>query len=294
MIVSTVLLTAVGWMVTAWFVEPGLEKERRISSNETKNIVTIDNATGHHGLRNAVLAICITLVIIVCFILVPGLPLYGHGIHFDRWVEATIPLLFILFFIPGIVYGISAGVITNDRDIARIMGETLARLGPYIVLAFFAAQFIESFKYSGLGEMLAFSGGQLLSAWQIPDSLLLCSFLIVVMLANLLIGSASAKYAFFAPVFVPIFMQVGISPELTQAAYRVGDSISNTITPMNPYMVIILIHLQRYVKGSGIGTIIALMLPYTIVFAIAWTTLLLTWLSLGLPLGPGGPLHFTL
>ncbi|MCH7694955.1 MAG: AbgT family transporter [Proteobacteria bacterium] len=294
MIVSTVLLTAVGWMVTAWFVEPGLENKRRISPNETKNIVTIDNATGHNGLRNAVLAICITLVIIVCFILVPGLPLYGHGIHFDRWVEVTIPLLFILFFIPGIVYGISAGVITNDRDIARIMGETLARLGPYIVLAFFAAQFIESFKYSGLGEMLAFSGGQLLSAWQIPDSLLLCSFLIVVMLANLLIGSASAKYAFFAPVFVPMFMQVGISPELTQAAYRVGDSISNTITPMNPYMVIILVHLQRYVKGSGIGTLIALMLPYTIVFAIAWTTLLLTWLSLGLPLGPGGPLHFTL
>ena len=112
-------------------------------------------------------------------------------------------------------------------------------------------------------------------------------------LGNLLIGSMSAKYAFFAPVFVPMFMQVGISPELTQVAYRIGDSISNVITPLNPYMVIILVFVQRYSAGAGLGTIVALMLPYTIGFAVAWSLLLLAWIALGLPLGPGGPLEYT-
>jgi aminobenzoyl-glutamate transport protein len=114
----------------------------------------------------------------------------------------------------------------------------------------------------------------------------------VVAVANLFIGSMSAKYAFFAPVFVPMFMQVGISPELTQAAYRVGDSVSNVVTPLNPYLVIILVFMQRFVPRAGIGTLVALMLPYTAAFALAWSALLVLWMALGLDLGPGGPLHY--
>ena len=140
--------------------------------------------------------------------------------------------------------------------------------------------------------LLAISGGQLLASLHIPSAVLLGSFVLLVMFADLFIGSASAKYAFMAPVFVPMLMQVSFAPELTQAAYRIGDSVANVITPLNPYMVIILALVQKYVRGSGMGTIIALMLPYTAAFAIVWVGLLLLWLTLGIPLGPGGNLYF--
>ena len=212
--------------------------------------------------------------------------------RFPRWVSAIVPLLFLGFAIPGLAYGIAAGSIKSDRDAAKIMGETMAGMGPYIVLAFFAAQFVEYFRYSGLGEMLAIAGGGILAAAALPAPVLMIAFVGVVALANLFIGSMSAKYAFFAPVFVPMFMQVGISPELTQAAYRVGDSISNVITPLNPYVVIILVFLQRYVPKGGIGTLVALMIPYAVAFGIAWSILLVTWMLLGVPLGQGGPLTY--
>jgi aminobenzoyl-glutamate transport protein len=112
------------------------------------------------------------------------------------------------------------------------------------------------------------------------------------MMGNLLVGSASAKYAFFAPVFVPMFMYVGISPELTQVAYRVGDSITNIVTPLNPYMVIIVALIQRFASSAGLGTVIALMLPYAAAFAVVWISVLLTWIALGIPLGPGGSLTY--
>ncbi len=166
-------------------------------------------------------------------------------------------------------------------------------MGPYIVLAFFAGQFIAYFAHSGLGEMLAISGGQLLARAQLPDAGLMAGFVAVVMLGNLFIGSMSAKYAFFAPVFVPMFMQVGISPELTQAAYRVGDSVTNVVTPLNPYVVILLVFMRRYVPRAGIGTLVALMLPYALAFAVIWTLLLMAWIATGLPLGQGGPLTYT-
>ena len=113
------------------------------------------------------------------------------------------------------------------------------------------------------------------------------------MVGNLFIGSMSAKYAFFAPVFIPMFMQVGISPELTQLAYRIGDSVTNVITPLNPYIVIVLVFMKRFVPSSGLGTLLALMLPYTFVFALVWSVMLVIWMGLGFELGPAGPLAYT-
>lgn len=292
MIVSTVLLTLAGWLVTDWFVEPRQHKfETSIAENPPAATAP---ESSHHGLRNAVLALLVLFILVLMAVVVPGAPLYGAGEHFDRWVEATVPLLFLLFFVPGLIYGLSSRSIKSDRDVAGILGNTMARMGTYIVLAFFAAQFIECFKYSRLGEMLAISGGQWLASLHIPTVMLLICFIVLVMFANLLIGSASAKYAFFAPVFVPMFMQVGISPELTQAVYRVGDSVTNTITPLNPYMIIMLVYLQQYSKKAGIGTLIAMMLPYTAVFAVIWSLLLVIWYLCGFALGPAGPLHITL
>ncbi|MEE9552494.1 MAG: AbgT family transporter [Gammaproteobacteria bacterium] len=290
MIASTVILTLTGWGVTVWLVEPRLVQLP--CEIEVEPVNTTEQTIVSKGLLFALLSLIAASAIIGLLIFLPDAPLFGSGTHFPRWVEVTVPLLFLVFFIPGTTYGIATGTIKNDKDIARMLGETIAGLGPYIVLAFFAAQFIEAFKYSGLGEMLAISGGQTLAAMQLASPLLLCGFILTVIFANLLIGSASAKYAFLAPVFVPMLMQVGFSPELTQAAYRVGDSVSNVITPLNPYMIIILILVQKYMKGSGLGTLVAMMLPYCVVFAIVWSGLLVFWMLSGLPLGPGGQLHF--
>jgi aminobenzoyl-glutamate transport protein len=160
------------------------------------------------------------------------------------------------------------------------------------VLAFVAGQFIAWFAYSHLGEMFAIAGGRALVALDPPASLLLVGFVVIVLLSDVFVGSMSAKYAFMAPVFVPMFMQVGISPELTQAAYRIGDSVTNMITPLNPYMVIVLVFVQRYAPRAGIGTLVAMMLPYFVAFGLAWTALLVLWVAAGLPLGPHGPLFY--
>jgi aminobenzoyl-glutamate transport protein len=290
---STILLTLVGWAVTAWFVEPrmGLDHDLVTDKDQAPGL---DNCNENKALIHAILATFIALIITGLLITIPGAPLYGAGSHFSRWIEATVPLLFILFFVPGIVFGLSTGKIKNDKDVVKMLGDTIAHLGPYIVMAFFAAQFIECFKYTGLGKMLAITGGQWLVAMQFDASMLLTGFILMAMSANLLIGSASAKYAFLAPVFVPMLMQVGFSPELTQIAYRIGDSVTNVITPMNPYMIIVLVELQRYRKNAGFGTLIALMLPYTVVFSIIWIAMLLIWMGIGLPLGPGGELFISL
>lgn len=289
MIISTFLLTLAGWWVTAAWVEPRCVNYKM---NPVESMYVQKEATSGKELVYAGIVFIFILFLFLACIFIPGAPLYGQGQHFSRWVEVTVPLLFLLFFIPGVIYGTRSGSIKNDRDIAVIMGKTFSDLGPYIVLAFFAAQFIEIFRYSGLGVMMAITGGQWLAGLHVASPVLLCSFIILVLSANLFIGSASAKYAFMAPVFVPMLMLVGFSPELTQAAYRVGDSVSNVITPLNPYMVIILAQVQKYVKDSGMGTVVTVMLPYTVIFTILWTGLLVLWLLLGIPLGPGGVLHF--
>jgi aminobenzoyl-glutamate transport protein len=245
------------------------------------------------GLRWAFVTAVAAIAVFAAATWLPGAPLHGDDGPFPRWVRVIVPLLFLGFLLPGIVYGALTGSLRSDRDAARMMGETMASMGPYVVLAFFAGQFIAWFAHSGLGEMLALAGGRALASAAVGPAVLMVGFIALVGGGNLLIGSMSAKYAFFAPVFVPMFMQVGVSPELTQAAYRIGDSVTNVITPLNPYIVIILVFMQRYAPQAGIGTLVALMLPYALVFGVTWTALLVVWMGLGLPLGPEGPLVYT-
>jgi aminobenzoyl-glutamate transport protein len=294
MIVSTLVLTAAGAFVTWRFVEPRLprptaaEMEHGARPAEAPEQLHDED----RGLRFAGWTCVALLVLLLAAVLIPGAPLAGEGARFPRWMEALVPLLLIVFFGTGLAYGIGAGSIRRDRDAVDMMGETMRTMGPYIVLAFFAAQFIACFGHSRLGEMLAVVGGGWLAALALPPAALTLAFIGVVMAGNLLIGSASAKYALFAPVFVPMFMQAGISPELTQAAYRVGDSVTNGITPFNPYLVIILAFIRRFRPDAGLGTLVALMLPYTLVFAPVWALLLGLWVLLGWPLGPGGGLVY--
>jgi aminobenzoyl-glutamate transport protein len=297
MIASTGLLTLVGWAVTAWWVEPRFdtkppEQGGPVPVSAEELAAQELTPPERRGLRLAGAAALLTVSVFVAATWIPGAPLSGMDGRFPRWVSVIVPLIFLAFLVPGLVYGFATGALRSDKDVARLLGETMAGMGPYIVLAFFAAQFIACFAHSQLGEMLALAGGELLARARLPDPALMVGFIGVVMIANLFIGSMSAKYAFFAPVFVPMFMLVGISPELTQAAYRVGDSVTNVITPLNPYVVILLVFMQRYVPQAGVGTLVALMLPYTLVFAAVWTLMLVGWMGVGLALGPAGPLGY--
>ena len=205
----------------------------------------------------------------------PGAPL----------MEMIVPLIFLIFVIPGLIHGFIAGNYKNHRDVVKGMSKTMETMGYYLVLVFFAALFIAAFKNSGIGDLLALKGANLIKESGARPSVTIICMILLAACVNLLIGSASAKWAMLAPIFVPMLMYAGISPELTQAAYRVGDSTTNIITPMMPYFPLVVVFCQRYVKDSGIGTVAAMMLPYSIGFLITWTLVLLAYWQLGLPLG---------
>jgi len=291
MIASTFLLTAVGWAVADGLVEPRLAGRGGHAEPAAPPAAALSRDE-RRGVAAGLVALGATALAIGLAIAVPGAPLHGANGGTPRWVAAIVPLMFLATAIPGLAHGIAARTIRSDRDAARMLGEAMAAMGPYVVLAFFAAQFVASFGHSRLGEMFAVTGGDLLARAELPIGLLLALFVAGVGGLNLLMASMSAKYAFLAPVFVPIFMQVGVSPELTQAAYRIGDSVTNSIAPLNPYLVILLVLVQRYRPEAGIGTVVALMLPFAVAFGIAWTALLVAWTALGLPLGPEGPLAY--
>jgi aminobenzoyl-glutamate transport protein len=204
-------------------------------------------------------------------------------------MQSIVPLIFLLFLIPGVVFGYVAGTVKDHRDIVKGMSKTMSTMGYYIVMAFFAALFIAAFSQSNLGALLALKGAGLLKAMALPASVTMMGIILLTGTVNLLIGSASAKWALLAPIFVPMLMTLGFSPELTQAAYRVGDSTTNIITPLMPYFPLVVVYCQRYVKRTGIGTLVSLMLPYSISFLVLWTAFLLVYWMLGIPLGLQAP-----
>jgi len=229
------------------------------------------------------------------------LPAYGvlrnpdtGGLLPSPFTRGVVAMIFVFFIIPGFVYGRAVGTMKNDRDIIDAMAGGMSTLGLYIVLVFFAAQFVEMFKYSGLGEMLAVVGADGIRALGIDSPIVFIPFILMCCFINLMLGSASAQWAATAPIFVPMLMGVGYSPEVIQAAYRIGDSTTNIITPMMSYFGLILAVAARYDKKLGIGTMIATMLPYSIAFLIGWMILFYVWVfALGLPVGPGAPTYFT-
>lgn len=291
MMASTVVLTLAGWWVSARLVEPHLGDVAVSVPLDAAGAG--DGAAQSRGLRAAALMLFIMLGAVCAAVFIPGAPLHGMGERFPRWVEAMIPVLMLCFLVPGLAYGMAAGTIRSDRDAMRMLAATVADLAPYIVLAFVAAQFIAAFDYSRLGILFAVHAGERLAALQPDPALLVVCFVLVTMIVNLIMASASAKYAFFAPVFVPMLMLAGIAPELTQAAYRVGDSVTNIITPLNPYWIILLATTQRWMPAAGAGTLMALMLSYALVFALVWPLLLALWVMAGIPLGPGGSLFWS-
>ena len=196
----------------------------------------------------------------------------------SRWVRT----------LPAIAYGVAAGTVRTHRDVVAGMTKSMETMAYYLVLVFFMALFIEAFNRSNIGVLIALEGGEALRSMGLPVAVTLLGVVLITVVSDLFLGSASAKWALLAPILVPILMQAGISPDATQAAYRIGDSTTNIITPLMPYFALVVVFCQKYVKNAGIGTLLALMLPYSMLFLLAWSALLVAYLALGLPLGVGG------
>lgn len=206
--------------------------------------------------------------------------------------NALVPIMFVIFFVAGLVYGVVAKTIKSDKDVSAMTAKSMSTMGLYIVIAFVASQFVAYFNWSNLGSVLAVKGSEMLNSIGFTGTPLLVAFIIIASLVNLVMGSASAKWALLAPIFVPMLMLMGYSPETTQAAYRIGDSYSNILTPLLPYFPLVIVFAQKYVKDVGIGTLIAMMLPYSIAFMIARIPMFIAWIWLNIPLGIEGPIFY--
>jgi len=287
MFVSTFIIAAVGTWVTEKIVEPRLGKYEGGAAPEELNPLTKEEKK---GLLYAVIA-GLSLGIIILFGLVPDngflREINTGDLLSSPFMKGIVAFIFIGAGAMGIAYGIGAKTFKNDTDVMKGMGKSIESLGVYMVLVFFAAQFVAYFNWTNIGLIVAIEGAEFLKSSGLGPIPLMLSFIIVSALINLVMGSASAKWAIMAPVFIPMFMLLGYSPEFVQVAYRIGDSTTNIISPMMSYFALIVAFVGKYESKAGIGTVIATMLPYSFLFLIAWILLLILWMMLGLPIGPG-------
>jgi aminobenzoyl-glutamate transport protein len=288
---SSLLIIALGWFVTDRIIEPRLNAATPVDSDaeEVPDMGTFDPRERRaFWWATGVLVAGLGLLVLV---LLPEDsafrdPETGSLNSFSAPImQSIVPLIFLLFLIPGVVYGYVAGVFKSSKDMVDAMTKAMQGMGYYIVMAFFCALFVHAFGASNIGALLAVKGAAALQALSLPGGVTVVGIIFLTAFVNLFVGSASAKWALLAPIFVPVLMQVGISPDLTQAAYRVGDSSSNIITPLMPYFPLVVVYCQRYVKGTGIGTLTSLMIPYSIVFLVVWSAFLILYWTLGIPLG---------
>jgi len=300
MVISTFLITGLGAFVTEKIVEPRLGAYDPKEASVNLQIQKIEklSAEEKRGLKAAGLAF-VTLCILLAMTIVPSNGILRHpetgAVAGSPFLKGIVAIIFCTFSVPGFAYGKFAGTMRNDRDIINAMSKSMGSLSLYIVLVFFAAQFVAFFKWTNLGTVLAVKGAVLLKALGLDGPEVFLFFILMCAFVNLSLGSASAQWAVTAPIFVPMLMLIGFAPETIQAAYRIGDSITNIITPMMSYFGLILAIGERYHKNLGIGTLIATMLPYTMIFFVGWTLLFYIWVFFfGLPVGPGAETYYQL
>ena len=286
---STLLVMLLGWYLTDYVVEPRLAATP--VDADTADLPKLE-ALSHaerRGLGAGGGAMIVGLVLLTLASVPGGSPLRAPDGQLTAFtaplMQAIVPLIFLLFLLPAVIYGMVAGTVRSHRDVVAGMTKSMSTMGYYIVMAFFAALFTDAFGRSNLGALLALKGATLLQALALPGQVTIVGIILVTATVNLLVGSASAKWALLAPIFVPMLMQVGLAPELTQAAYRVGDSTTNIITPLMPYFPLVVVFCQKYVRNAGIGTVASMMVPYSVVFLAVWTVFLLLFWALGIPLG---------
>jgi len=289
--VSSVLIVGLGWYLTDKVIEPRLKGVELDGDLEDLPRMHDLDPNERKGLRTALLALLAGVV----FMVVTAWPADS------AWRDANgslatgaapimasiVSLIFLMFVIPGITYGIAAKTIKSSKDVIDGMTKAMHLMAYYLVIMFFIAQFVYAFGQSNLGVLLALQGAAGLKALAMPAAVTLVGIVLLTAFINLFVGSATGKWGLLAPIFIPMLMTLGISPDLTQAAYRVGDSSTNIITPLMPYFPLVVVYCQRYVTTTGIGTLTAMMLPYSVTFIICWTAFLVIYYLLGFPLGIG-------
>ncbi|WP_335919796.1 AbgT family transporter [Shewanella algae] len=299
MFVSTFVISFLGALVTEKIVEPKLgrydvsEASVDLEDQRMETVTELEKK----GLKMAGLA-ALLLGAVLALTVVPEWGPLRHPetgeVAGSPFLKGIVVFIFICFAIPGLVYGKVVGTMKKDTDVINAMSHSMSAMGMYIVLVFFASQFVAFFKWTNLGAVLAVTGADALSALGLTGPIVFLLFIMMCGFINLMLGSASAQWAVTAPIFVPMLMLVGYAPETIQAAYRIGDSVTNLITPMMSYFGLILAVAARYKKDLGIGTLVATMLPYTLVFFVGWTLFFFLWVfGLGLPVGPGAATYYS-
>ena len=297
MIASTFILAILGTIITEKFIAPRFGEYKGDASLDVNSDLTKEQRKGLKLAGFSLLA-CVAVLVVLSvggtnsFLADPETgDLLSNNAPF---MKGMVPIMALLFFIPGIVYGKVTGLIKNDKDIVALMGKSMADMGSYIILAFAASQFLKLFELSNLGIVLSVKGAEFLQNANISGVPLIIGFIILCCIINLFIGSASAKWAIMAPIFVPMFMMLGYSPALTQMAFRIGDGITNPISPLFAYFPVVLAFARKYDKNAGMGTIMSNMILFSLSFLVVWSVLLAIFMMFGLPLGPGALPTYTM
>ena len=306
----TVLFLPIIWYVTDKVIEPRLGPWKggaTAGAGDTADVAIPGDEQASKGLRHAGLAALFVIALWLVMVFAPGTPLIDEAacdaipaancsIHTQLapLYQSLVAAFFLLFLLTGWAYGRAAGTIKDHRDLVNMMAESMKDMGYYLVLAFAAAHFVAMFGWSNLGLITAVHGAAGIESTGLPLPLVLGLMVLFAALLNLFVGSASAKWALLAPILVPMLMLLGISPEGATAAYRVGDSATNIITPLMVYFPLILVFAQRWQKDFGLGSLTAMMLPYSLWLLVSGTLLIVAWVYLGIPLGPDAPVGYTL
>ena len=283
------IYTIVGTLVCERIVEPRLNAGAPWTPVAPPPADAAQDGREARGLRLAGICFLMVVALIVWLAWAPGAPLRGDDGSFEPLFRSMVAIMFLVFLACGLGYGVGAGVIKSDKDAVSLASKGVGDISAYLVLVFFASVFVALFTWSNMGTLLAISGAETLKGAGLDGTpvVLLFSVILLAMMCDMLIGSASAKWAILAPILVPMFMLLGIAPEATQAAYRVGDSTTNMLTPFMSYFPLILVMARKYMPDYGIGSMVALMLPYTVSFFLASGAFFVLWYSLGIPFGPG-------
>lgn len=294
MAITTPILALLLTLVDLKWVEPKLDR-LQVGTNYHEEIdagaldalsISKDEQT---GLKHALFGLLgvVAVWVIMCF---PGMPLAapeGKGLFDGKLLKTVTAFIFFMFLVPGWIYGKRVGSIKSFQDVTKQMGEEIKTLTPFFVISFFASQFMYLFSASNLGQIIAVKGGELIKSSGISGPFVLVLMVLMVGLINFFIPSSSAKWALLAPVFVPMLMVIGINPAAAQTAYRIGDGITNSLTPMLAGMVVNLTYAQKYDERIQLGTMFTNLVPLNLVPGIIWIAILYVWCQLGLPLGPG-------
>ena len=297
----TVVFTPLGWWVTDKIVEPRLGpwvSAAPVEAAESEAEIEAASARERKGLIWAGLGAVVVIGLWAAMTLGPAAPFIdaegGPGERLTPFYSSLVAGFFLLFLVCGVAYGAAVGTVKTQGDVVRLTGQSMAEMGPYIVLAFVAAHFVAMFNWSNLGAIIAIHGAEGLRASGLPLPLLLTAIVLLTATINIFIGSASAKWAALAPILVPMLMLLGVSPEMTTAAFRMGESTTNIITPLMVYFPLILGFAQRYQPDFRVGSLMAVMVPYSLTFLVAGLVMVLGWTALDLPLGPGASVDYVL